>query len=260
MDRVKGDHVSAYAAQAAYFLIMSFIPFILFLTTLIRYTPLTYRIMREGIISIVPLGLQEFVLNIVAEIYTRSTAIVPVTAVLALWSAGKGLQAITNGLNSIYHVKETRNWLINRIYSVIYTFLFIVALIVSLILMVLGRGIQRLLMKYIPFLGILVARILEARTLLVFGVLFFVFLVLYKYLPNRKATIKSQVPGAFFTAIAWSLFSYFFSIYFAYASNFSNMYGSLAAVIMVMLWLYVCMNLVLYGAVTNVYFEEREKF
>lgn len=67
-------------------------------------------------------------------------------------------------------------------------------------------------------------------------------------LPNRKATIKSQLPGAMITAVAWSLFSYFFSIYFEVSSNFTRTYGNLAAVLMVMLWLYVCMNLLLYGA------------
>ena len=62
--RANGDHVSAYAAQAAYFLIMSFIPFILFLTTLIRYTPLSYNVVRDAIIGFVPGNLQTFVLSI----------------------------------------------------------------------------------------------------------------------------------------------------------------------------------------------------
>ena len=67
--RANGDHVSAYAAQAAYFLIMSFIPFILFLTTLIRYTPLSYNVVRDAIIGFVPGNLQTFVLSIVVEVY-----------------------------------------------------------------------------------------------------------------------------------------------------------------------------------------------
>lgn len=60
------------------------------------------------------------------------------------------------------------------------------------------------------------ARIMGARTLLVFAVLFVVFLVLYKVLPNRKATFKSQLPGAFIIATAWLIFSYGFSLYFEF--------------------------------------------
>lgn len=257
LDRISGDHVGAYATQAAYFLMLSFIPFILFLTTLVRYTPLTYNVMRDAIMGFVPQNLQSFVLGIVVDVYKRSSAIVPLTALVALWSAGKGIQSIINGLNTIYHVKETRNWLVTRIYAVIYTMLFVIALIASLILLVLGNRIQEILMKYIPFLGKIVGRIIGARTLLVFGVLFIVFLLLYKVLPNRKATFKSQVPGALLTSVAWSAFSYGFSIYFELFPNFSNMYGNMAAIIMVMLWLYVCMNLLLYGAETNAYFEKQ---
>lgn len=257
MDRISSDHVSAYAAQAAYFLILSFIPFVLFLTTFIRYTPLTYNLVRDAIIGFVPNNLQSFLLGILGDVYMRSSAIAPITAVIALWSAGKGMQSIANGLNTIYHVKETRNWLITRIYSVVYTMLFVISLVVSLTLLVLGTRIQAAIAKHFPFIGDILGRIIGARTLLVFAVLFFVFLFLYKVLPNRKATFKSQIPGAFITAVAWSVFSYGFSIYFELVPNFSNMYGNLAAIIMVMLWLYGCMNLVLYGAETNAYFEKQ---
>lgn len=256
LKRMEQDHVGAYAAQAAYFIVMAFIPFLLCLTTMIRYTPLTYATMRRAIMGFVPENLQGFVLEIVGEVYNRNAAIVPITAVLALWSAGKGIQALMNGLNTIYHVRETRNWLVNRIYSVFYTALFILALVVSLLLLVMGNVLHAMISKYVPILGEVIGRILSARTFLVFVVLFLIFLVLYKAVPNRKATFKSQVPGALLSAVAWLLFSYFFSIYFAIFPNFSNMYGSLATIIMVMLWLYACMNLLLYGAEVNAYFEK----
>ena len=255
--RISSDHVGAYAAQAAYFLIMSFIPFLLFLTTMIRYTPLTYNMVSDTIRAFVPHNIQNFVLTIVSEVYGRSAAVVPISAIMALWSAGKAMQSLTNGLNTIYHVKETRNWLVNRLYAVVYTFLFGVAIIASLLLLVLGNQIQTIASKYIPVLGRMIARIIGARTALMFAGLFLIFLILYKMLPNRKATLKSQAPGAILIAAGWSLFSYFFSLYFELFPGFSNMYGSLTALIMVMLWLYICMNLLLYGAEINSYFEKQ---
>ncbi len=62
------------------------------------------------------------------------------------------MQSLTNGLNSIYHVHETRNWLITRMYAVVYTFLFSIAIIASLLLLVLGNQIQIMAGKYVPFL------------------------------------------------------------------------------------------------------------
>lgn len=255
--RMQDDHIGAYAAQAAYFLIMSFIPFVLVLTALVQYTPLTYRMLRQAIIGFVPLNLQDFVLKIIAEVFTKSAAVVPISAIFALWSSGKGMQSLIAGLNVIYHVKETRNWLSNRLYSVLYMFLFVIAIIISLLLLVMGNRIHVILSMHAPILGKMLGKALGAKTFLVFMVLFLVFLVLYRYLPNRKATIKSQIPGAFIIAVAWSMFSYFFSLYFTFFPNFSNMYGSLSALIMVMLWLYVCMNLLLYGAEINAYFENQ---
>lgn len=257
MERMRKDHVSAYAAQAAYFLIMSFIPFVLFLTAIVQYTPLTYREVRQAIMSVVPENLQGFVLNIVAEVFSKSAAVLPLSALVALWSSGKGMQALINGLNTIYHVKETRNWLVNRIYSMFYMFLFVLALIVSLLLLVMGNRIHVLISGYVPFLGNVIGRILGAKTFLVFVMLFLVFLVLYRYLPNRRASLKSQVPGAFLTAVAWSVFSYLFSLYFTFFPDFSIMYGSLSTLILVMVWLYFCMNLLLYGAEINAYFESQ---
>lgn len=257
MERMRTDHVSAYAAQAAYFLIMSFIPFVLFLTAIVQYTPLTYREVRQAIMSVVPENLQGFVLNIVAEVFSKSAAVLPLSALVALWSSGKGMQALINGLNTIYHVKETRNWLVNRIYSMFYMLLFVLALIASLLLLVMGSRIHVLISRYIPFLGNMIGRILGAKTFLVFVMLFLVFLVLYRYLPNRRASLKSQVPGAFLTAVAWSVFSYLFSLYFTFFPDFSIMYGSLSTLILVMVWLYFCMNLLLYGAEINAYFENQ---
>ena len=162
-------------------------------------------------------------------------------------------------IRAIVSVCDSMNYilLINRLYSMLYMFLFVIAIIISLLLLVMGNRIHAVLVIHMPFLGKVLGRILSAKTFLVFVVLFLVFLVLYRYLPNRKASLKSQIPGAFIIAVAWSLFSYFFSLYFTFFPNFSNMYGSLSALIMVMLWLYCCMNLLLYGAEINAYFENQ---
>lgn len=257
LNRVREDHVSAYASQVAYFVILTFIPFLLFLTTLVPYTPLTYEMIQATILGFVPRSVEAMVLDIIEEVYGRGDAVLPISAAAALWTSGKMIQSLINGLNTIYHVKETRNWLMNRIYSVFYMILFIIAIVVSLFLLVLGNGVQTLLLKYMPLLGHMIEKIIDNRTLLVFSTLFLVFLMLYKVLPNRKASFKSQVVGAFFTACIWMLFSFGVSIYFAYYPGFTNMYGSLAALIMVMLWLYFCMYIVLLGAEINVYFEKQ---
>lgn len=257
LNRTKKDHVGAYAAQCAYFIILSFIPFVLCLMTIAqKTTALTEGMVRQAILQIFPENFEGFITEIINEVYSKSSAVIPVTAVTALWSAGKGLQSLTNGLNTIYHVKETRNWLLTRIRSVFYTLIFVIALMVSLLLLVFGNNLQRTISKYAAFLAELIGIILGARTFLVFAVLMLVFLCLFRFLPNRKATFKSQLPGAALTAVAWMAFSYGFSLYFTYFS-FSNMYGSLTTIMLLMIWMYICMTIVLYGAEVNAYYEKQ---
>ena len=155
MNRMTQDHVSAFAAQAAFFILMSFVPFLMLLLPLVTYVSITKDMVVEILLQIMPDAgdFRSFLFSIIQEVYDKSTAIVPISAVFTLWSAGKGLQGLTNGVNAIYHVKETRNYVVTRIRSALYTLIFILAVISSLLLLVFGNSIQKLLTKYIPTLA-----------------------------------------------------------------------------------------------------------
>ena len=261
MKRLNSDHVGAFAAQAAYFMLLSFIPFLLLLLTMIQYTPITQDVVTNVLLRVLPENgdFRKLLLNIIREVYGKSTAVVPVSALFTLWSAGKGVQALTNGVNAIYHVEETRNYIIMRVRSAIYTLLFIFAVIGSLLLLVFGNTIQKLLEKYIPVLARITAYVIGMRTSITLLILIVVFLMIYKFLPNRKASVRNQLPGAVVSAVAWSLFSLGFSVYLDVYDGFSNMYGSLTTVVLILLWLYFCMYIILIGAEINAYFEEKIK-
>ncbi|NCB93731.1 MAG: YihY/virulence factor BrkB family protein [Clostridia bacterium] len=261
LGRLNEDHVGAFAAQAAYFMLLSFVPFLMLLLTMIQYTPVTQNMVTTALLQIMPDtgDFRNFFLNIIQEIYGKSTAVVPISAVLTLWSAGKGVQALTNGVNAIYHVEETRNYFVTRLRSALYTLVFIIAVVGSLILLVFGNSIQKMLTRYIPVLAKITAYIIGMRAVISIGILMLVFLMIYKILPNRKASLKNQFPGAIISAVSWSLFSLGFSMYIDISDGLSNMYGSLTTIILTLLWLYFCMFIVLIGAEINAYFEERIK-
>lgn len=260
MERQNKDHVGAFAAQAAYYIILSFIPFLMLLLTLVRFiSPLNENIVTNALLQIMPDNgdLQSFFLGIIQEVFNKSTAVVPISAIFTLWSAGKGVQALTNGVNAIYHVEETRNYLLTRLRSAFYTLIFIMALVGTLLLLVFGNSIQKILTKYIPVLAKITGYIIGMRTVISLATLCLVFLMIYRFLPNRKTCLKSQFPGAVISAVAWSLFSLGFSVYLDVYDGFSNMYGSLTTIVLILLWMYICMYIVLIGAEINAYFEER---
>lgn len=256
--KLNEDHLGAYSSQSAYFIILSFIPFMLLLLTLIRYLPFIENITGSEVFLNLPDNIRPFIVGIINEVYAKTGAVVPITAIFALWSAGKGFQALTNGLNVINGVQETRNYLYMRIRSILYTIVFIISIVLTMILMVFGRSIQKILIGYWPFVEDISTFVLKFSTIIVLFVLAFAFLLFYTFLPNRKQHFIHQIPGAVFTAIAWSVFSLGFSYYLEYFPGFADMYGSLTTIILLMLWLYICMNLFLVGAEINVILEEPE--
>lgn len=256
-ERIMGDHVGAYAAQSAFFILLSFIPFMMLLLNIIQYTPLTEEAVSSAVMSVIPEDFHTVVQTIIMEIYRRSSAVLPVSAIIALWSAGKAINSLTYGLNTVYHVKETRNYFVNRLRSMLFTLFFIGAFVVTLVLMVFGRSIQHGLTKYFPAVAEFTGVLLSLRTVITMVALMFTFVLMYRFVPNRKASVESQIPGALVTTISWQVLSVGFSFYLEYFPGVTRMYGNLTTVILLMLWVYFCMYLILIGAEINDYFERR---
>ena len=256
-ERIMGDHVGAYAAQSAFFILLSFIPFMMLLLNIIQYTPLTEEAVSSAVMSIIPEDFHGVVKTIIMEIYRRSSAILPVSAIIALWSAGKAITSLTYGLNTVYHVKETRNYFVNRLRSMLFTLFFIGAFLVTLVLMVFGRSIQQALTEYFPAVAEFTGMLLSLRTVITMAALMFTFVLMYRFVPNRKVSFESQIPGALVTTISWQILSVGFSFYLEYFPGVTRMYGNLTTLILLMLWVYFCMYLVLVGAEINDWFERR---
>lgn len=257
---INSHHTGAYAAQAAYFFVLSLIPIILLLLTMVQFTPVTKNDVLAAVAVVFPDTVVSWVQSIVLQqIYTQSGSIISVTAVVALWSAGKGVLSVTSGLNCIYANTETRNYLYLRLRATVYTVIFLAAIILSLVLSVFGNSISVMVYEHIPILSKVVDFIIRIRTFTTLIVLTVFWDLVYKFLPNRsnmaKTTLRKQLPGAVFTACGWLLISFIFSVYLDIFTGFSTMYGSLTTIILVMLWLYMGMYIILLGGEVNAILE-----
>ena len=174
-----------------------------------------------------------------------------VSAVILLWSASRGIFAIIGGLNSVYEIKENRNYFLIRFLAIFYTLSFIIMLIGVLLLMVFGNGFNELLYSLLPNLKGLVYIISSLRFIIGFIILILFFSILFKTLPNGKMKFIDQIPGAVITSAGWVSFSILFSYFVNNFSNYANVYGSLSAIIVLMLWLYICMYIMFIGAEIN---------
>ena len=255
-------HIGAYAAQAAYFFVLSLIPIIILLLTMVQFTPVTEEDVMNAVLQVFPSTVEGLITMLVAQVYNQSGSIIPITLLMALWSAGKGVLSMTSGLNCVYESTETRNYIFLRIRASFYMVIFIVAIVLSLLLSVFGNSISLFLNEHAPLLRHVTDFVIRIRTLLILGVLTVFWDLVYKYLPNRKnigrTTMRKQLPGAVFTACGWQLISFVFSVYLDIFTGFSTMYGSLTTIILILLWFYMCMYVILLGGELNVLLEHYE--
>ena len=253
------DHPGAYAAMSAFFFVLSLIPIILLLLTLVQYTPLTKIDVMSAVANVVPESITPAILAIVNQVYNQSAAVIPITVIVAMWSAGRGVLAVTAGLNCIYKSQETRNYLYLRIRATFYTVSFIVVIVVTLVVLGFGNSISLFVEEHIPIASHVTKFLIEIRTITIFLGLIVFSLCIYKFLPNRKDRLLAQLPGAVFTAVGWLFTSFFVSKYMEIFKGFEDMYGSLTTIVLIMLWLYFSMYIMLLGGKVNMYFQEKSR-
>ncbi|MBE5971422.1 MAG: YihY/virulence factor BrkB family protein [Lachnoclostridium sp.] len=219
------DEMSVYAAQASFFIILAAFPFFMLLLSLIKWLPLIQESdLLSSVVSIFPDNLDALAITVIHDAQkSSSAALLSASALAAIWSSSKGMLSIERGLNRAYGIEVTRNYFVRRLVCSGYTLLFTCFCAVSLVFFGFGS---------------------------VF-IMFFLILAFYVILPYQKQTIIHQVPGAWFTTIGWTFFSWAFSFYFRHFDQYIPTYGSLTAIILLMLWLYFGLCILLIGAEIN---------
>lgn len=259
ISKISGDNITGYAAQSSFFMILSIIPFLMVLMSMIRYLPFTAADILSIIEEIMPSQLYPYVSDIVFDLYDNSSlTLTSITALGVLWATGKGFMSIMRGLNQIYEVERKKNWLLQRIISTLYSLIFMASIILTMITVVFGNRLLQFLGIYFPSISILFSAILNNKLLFTLCIMLLIMLLMYRFVPNRKTNFARELPGAAMSALSWYGFSILFSLYVDYFPNFSNMYGSLTTLIISLIWIYFCMIIVFFGAELNYFLMHRK--
>lgn len=250
--KLNADNVSAFSAQAAFFLIISFFPFAMFLLTLLNYLPFSKPELLAAIESVFPQAVAIYISDILDELLEKSNGtVLSLTAIATLWTSSKGFYAVVRGLDSIYRASGKRSYFLTRILAALYTLLFAVLIIAVLFFFVFGNQIYLFCVKHIPILSEMALLIISVRTLVGFCLMILFFTLVFITMPNRKSSFFAELPGAILASAGWIGFSYLFSFYIDNFSNYSATYGSLTAIVLCMLWFYSCMYIMFIGAELN---------
>lgn len=257
--RIGKDDASGLSAQLSYYFMLSLFPMLLFLLSIVPVVGVKQTTIRDLIREHVPGNYRDDVTSIIGDIMgNASGGLLSIGLIMALWSASNGMTALMNAFNVAYDVEDSRNFVVAKLYSVLFTLAMIVVMPVALVLPTFGQQIGDLLFGPIG-LGDQVKWVFTTiRIVLPIIVVLIAFIVLYTLAPNVKIKLMSVIPGAVFATIVFLGGSFLFSIYISNFANYSKTYGSIAGIIILMLWLYITGFIIIIGAEINAIFHQRK--
>ena len=247
------------AAQVAFFFTFSILPLLIFITSLFGFIVDSSEALQEELFSylkqVMPESAYGLVRSTLIEIISESSGRkITVGLIFAIWFASTGVDDLRIALNHVYRTEETRSWIHTRILSAFLTMIMGVLLTVALVLIFQGQRIIKWMLPSVP--DSLIILLSYSAILLA---LILVFSIIYSFLPNRRP--KRWIPitrGAIIAIGMWLLFSLGFQLYLSVFNSYARTYGSLGAVIILLLWLYLTAVVVLIGATIDELHIERK--
>lgn len=258
--KLNEENISAYAAHAAFFTFISAFPFILLLLTVIKYTPLTEQMLLASIEKLAPGIIEDTLVSWINELYSDNVGFLSLSIIIALWSASRGIRGIVGNINRIYGCTDQKKetFLVKRLLSILYTIILILIIVLAFVLIIIGDKLGARITQLLPFAKS-ISVLIDLRMIIAVAMFFFIFLIMYTFIPYKKSKFKYEIYGAVLTTLGCFLFTYGYSIYMHYTDLGNSIYGSLAAIIFFLMWVYACMYIMFSGALFNKFLHDRRR-
>lgn len=256
-DKFWEEDILSRSAQVAFYLSFSLFPLLLFLVNLVGIILGQADDLRLELFSylrqIMPLPAYQLVQKTILEVSENSSGgKLTLGFIVALWSASAGMDSLRVALNHVYKIKETRSLWKTKFESLLFTLILIFLLSFVLVIVFYGWKFLSLLLALInlPIESFVILQIIQWLTFIL--VLFLTFGLLYNFLPNHIKFKRKWISYGSVTAIIlWLLLTNSFRLYLNFFNNYDKTYGSLGAVIILMLWLYLTALVILIGGALN---------
>jgi membrane protein len=239
------------AAQTSFFVILAFFPFMAFTLTLIKETHLDDTLFIQALSSFLPTSAYILTMQILESAQANKNLFISIGGVIAsLWPFSRAVDSLIFSINAVYDGAK-RHPLKRLGLSIVLTAAFVLLVILSTLLLLFGRYLGEVIHRYLgspdTFLWIWDFLRYQFSVLLIL----IIFMILYKTVPNQKVKLGEIFPGAAFATIFWLLLSLVFSIFMNRFFKFASIYGGIAGIILLIIWLFWAMHIILIGAVIN---------
>lgn len=252
ISRFNNDDLPALGSQLAYDLVLSFFPFIIFLMTLIGHTSLSDNEILMALSRIMPVSTFNLISTTVSEVITtKHSQLMSLSLMFTIWAASAGFNAVIKGLNKAYGVLESRSFIKVRIISIICTIGMAFIILIMLFLLILGHIIWNYVAYKLGFSYRFYALWSATRYFIFISTSIFIFTALYRYAPCKRLTWLEVLPGALFATLGFIVVSASFAYYVNNFANYSVIYGSIGAIIILLTWLFFVAIIVILGGEVN---------
>ena len=263
-DTAKGfsEHdLSTYAAALAYRALFSIFPFILFLLALLGFLhlPSFFGWLREQAALLLPPVAMEQVDPVIDQLQQSQGGLMSVGILLALWTASIGIRSLMNAMNRVYQVEESRPGWKLILLSVAYTVGLAVMLLLAAGFMTLGPQLMSWLAAQVGMEQILVSLWTWMRWPLAILLMMLAVALIYYATPDVEQDFRFITPGSVVAVIIWLIASIGFGIYVQNFANYNATYGSIGAIIVLLLYFYISAAVLLLGAQLNATIEHASR-
>lgn len=248
---LKHHHIESFASQIAFYLLLSIFPFLILLLMFLTNMSINYSEQMAYIYKVIPEAASFLIRDYLEYSQQFSNAIFSPILIVSIWMSSNGVIALMKAINIAYDLEETRNYFVRKLIAIICILMIVVLIIVALITPNLGVQFMTFLRKYVevPLMTDEIFNLIK----LTFS--FFIFALvlggLYFVLPNKKMKIREVIPGTIFAFFGLVIISNIFSYFVQEFSRYSLVYGGLAAIIILMMWLFLCGIILMIGSEIN---------
>ena len=252
------DGCYAIAKGAAYSGLLSFFPVLTTLTAILvqANAKSVSSNLARFFFDVVPPGSEEFVLYVFSERGTRPFWLLVVATLLAIWAASGVIVSLMDGFQAAYRVPNTRNFWRQRAMAIGLVFVVALPAIGASALLFFGESVERSVLLGLGYEAAMIGAGLKwvsalTRLTITFGTVVFVTSMLYRFGPSRPRSFRRLWPGAVVATLLWMLATSAFSWYVQNIGSYNVLYGSIGAVIALLVWLYLLAGIALVGCEFN---------
>lgn len=254
------DDMPTFAAGLAYQALFSLFPFLLFLLAMVSalHLPEFFAWLREQAALVLPGQAIELVNPIIDQMQSQDSSFLSVGILLALWSASSGIRSIMNALNYAYDVQEQRSTVKRFTLSIVYTIAIAVLLLCAAGLMITGPQVMGWLASQVGLEDFIVSLWTWLRWPVAVVLMMIAVATLYYVAPDVEQEFRFITPGSILAVVIWICASLGFGYYVSNFADYNAMYGSIGAIIVLLLYFYISAAVLLLGAEVNAVIEHHD--